>query len=109
MVLYSVFGCDQNLSRLFGDRQFLERFFGFFQTPTPPSLTDNSLNVFHLILTTKSAYHFKRIRKLSYSKIFKAILLSLALALVNVRVTQKCSKFEFSIYLLVVFQFMLYL
>ena len=44
-------------------------------------------------------------RKLSYSKVFKAILLSLAPSLVNVIATEI---FEFSIYLLVVFQFMLY-
>ena len=68
-------------------------------------LTSNSLNFFHLILYTKSAYHFLKMRKLSYSKIFKAILIRLAQTLVNVRVTEML---EFSISLLVVFQFMLY-
>ena len=64
-------------------------------------LTGNSLNFFHLILERKNAYHFKRMRKLSYLKMFKAILFSLApTPLVHVSVTEI---FEFSTYLLVVF------
>ena len=68
-------------------------------------LTSNSLNFFHFILYTKSAYHFMKMRKLSYSKIFKAIRVSWVPILVNVRVTEML---EFPISLLVVFQFMLY-